>query len=73
MKYVIYSMSEIDNVDFDKVTETSIDTIRLSIDETKTVLKFEGDTPDFLVGLQQYNHSEILVIMASNEWTKQED
>tara|TARA_R100000808_G_C2142741_1_gene150485 strand:- start:134 stop:355 length:222 start_codon:yes stop_codon:yes gene_type:complete len=73
MIYVIYEISEIDKVDFSKVSETSKDTLRLSIDETKTVLKFEGDTPDFLVGLQQYNHSEILVIMASNEWTKQED
>ena len=73
MIYVIYEISEIDKVDFSKVSETSKDTLRLSIDETKTVLKFEGDTPDFLVGLQQYNHSEILVIMATPEWTKQED
>ena len=73
MIYVIYEISEIDKVDFSKVSETSKDTLRLSIDETKTVLKFEGDTPDFLVGLQQYNHSEILEIMATPEWTKQED
>ena len=73
MNYVIYLMSEINNVDFAKISETSIHTIRLSIDETKTVLKFEGETPDFLVGLQQYNHSEILEIMATPEWTKQED
>lgn len=73
MIYVIYEISEIDKVDFSKVSETSKDTLRLSIDETKTVLKFEGDTPDFLVGLQQYNHSEILEIMATPEWTKQQD
>ena len=73
MNYVIYLMSEINNVDFAKISETSIHTIRLSKDETKTVLKFEGETPDFLVGLQQYNHSEILEIMATPEWTKQED
>jgi len=66
-------MSEIDKVDFTKVSETSQDTLRLSANSEQTVLKFVGDTPDFLVGLQQYNHSEILAIMRTPEWNKQED
>lgn len=73
MIYVIYEMSEIDKVDFTKVCETSKNTLRLSANEEKTVLKFDGDTPDFLVGLQQYNHSEILAIMETPEWNKQND
>ena len=70
MIYVIYNMADVLNIDFSLVEETSQDTLRLSIDETKTVLKFRGETPSFLVGLQQYNHSEILAIMHSSEWTK---
>lgn len=70
MIYVIYNMADVLNIDFSLVEETSQDTLRLSIDETKTVLKFKGETPSFLVGLQQYNHSEILAIMHSSEWTK---
>ena len=73
MKYVIYEISEIDKVDFTKVCETSENTLRLSANGEQTVLKFVGDTPDFLVGLQQYNHSEILEIMATPEWNKQQD
>ena len=73
MIYVIYEMSEIDKVDFTKVCETSENTLRLSANEEQTVLKFDGVTPDFLVGLQQYNHSEILAIMETPEWNKQED
>lgn len=73
MIYVIYEMSEIDKVDFTKVCETSENTLRLSANGEKTVLKFDGETPDFLVGLQQYNHSEILAIMETPEWNKQED
>ena len=73
MIYVIYKMSEIDKVDFTKVCETSENTLRLSANGEKTVLKFDGETPDFLVGLQQYNHSEILAIMETPEWNKQED
>tara|TARA_R110002110_G_scaffold155080_1_gene349148 strand:- start:246 stop:479 length:234 start_codon:yes stop_codon:yes gene_type:complete len=69
MIYVIYDMADVANIDFSQVEETSQDTLRLSTDGTKTVLKFEGETPAFLVGLEQYNHSEILAIMASSDWT----
>jgi hypothetical protein len=72
MRYVIYNMENIELVDFSQVKETSRDTLRLSLDQTKCVLKFEGDTPDFLVGLQQYNYEEILEIMYSSEWTNNE-
>lgn len=72
MIYVIYDMANISQVDFSEVIQTSEATLRLSIDGKKTVLKFEGDTPSFLVGLKQYNHSEILAVMNTPEWTKKE-
>lgn len=72
MRYVIYNMENIELVDFSQVKETSRDTLRLSLDKTKCVLKFEGETPDFLVGLQQYNYEEILEVMYSSEWTNNE-
>jgi len=65
-------MANVNLINFDQVKETSRDTLRLSLDQTKCVLKFEGDTPDFLVGLQQYNYEEILAIMYSSEWTNNE-
>ena len=68
MIYVIYDMVDVANINFSQVQETSVETLRISIDGTKTVLKFIGETPNFLVGLQQYNHSEILVIMHSSAW-----
>lgn len=73
MIYVIYNMDDVSNIDFSQVKQTSEETLRLSIDKTKTVLKFSGETPSFLVGLQQYNHSEILAIMASSDWTNEEE
>jgi len=66
-------MANISQVDFSQVHQTSEATLRLSVDEKETVLKFTGNTPSFLVGLQQYNHSEILVIMNTPEWTKKEE
>ena len=73
MIYVIYDMANISKVDFSEVHQTSEATLRLSIDKKETVLKFEGDTPSFLVGLQQYNHSEILAIMNTLKWTNNEE
>jgi len=72
MIYVIYDMANVATIDFSQVEETSQDTLRLSLDGTETVLKFTGETPSFLVGLQQYNHQEILAIMHSAEWTKKD-
>lgn len=71
MIYVIYDMTNVASIDFSEVEETSQDTLRISLDEMQTVLKFIGKTPSFLVGLQQYNHQEILAIMKSAEWTKE--
>lgn len=69
-KYVIINADEVDSVDFSKVDETSADTIRYSLDGTKTFVKFESDTtPSFLDGKTQYTHSEILVELATPEWT----
>ena len=68
MKYVIYNMENVDTIDFTQVLEDSVDTLRLSVNGTKTVLKFEGETPDFLVGLSQYTHSEMLEIVQTPEW-----
>ena len=72
MIYVIYEMANISKVDFSQVHQTSEATLRLSVDEKQTVLKFTGNTPAFLVGLQQYTHLEILAIMNTPEWTNKE-
>ena len=69
MIYVIYNMVDVSSINFSQVEETSEETLRLSIDGTKTVLKFIGETPGFLVGWQQYTHAEALAIMGTPEWT----
>lgn len=70
--YAIFDTSELNLVDFNQVLEDSINTIRMSIDLSKVVIKWVGSTPEFindlttLVGI--YNHSKILIIMSSSEW-----
>ncbi len=76
--YLIFNMSEIDSVDFKQVMETSKETIRKSIDEQKTFVKWEGaKMPSSLNGLQTkegpYSHSEMIKLMASREWSASEE
>jgi hypothetical protein len=72
-QYIIFAISEIGLIDFSQVLETSIDTIRKSVDGTKTFVKWDGDTPACIANLTTaegpYTHEEILAILASEEWT----
>ena len=67
--YCIINSDEVGSVDFNQVSETSVDTLRYSVDRSKALLKFEGDTPSFLEGKTKYTHSEILAILATDEWS----
>lgn len=71
-KYVIINSSEVSSVDFGQVFETSNDTLRYSVDGTKTFVKYEGEQPSFLSGKTEYTHSEILAILTGDEWTPSE-
>jgi len=70
--YVIIDASEVSSVDFDQVLESSAETLRFSVDGSKTFVKYEGDKPSFLDGKTAYTHSEILTILAGEEWTSNE-
>tara|TARA_R110000824_G_scaffold73953_2_gene188251 strand:+ start:340 stop:588 length:249 start_codon:yes stop_codon:yes gene_type:complete len=71
--YIIIDMTEVSLVDFSQVLQTSEETLRLSVDEYQTVLKWEGSEPSFVANLSSYDgpytHSEILAIMATPAWT----
>ena len=41
LKYVIFDFSEVYMIDFNEVKETSIETLRISVDESKTFVKYE--------------------------------
>ena len=71
-KYVIIDASEVGTVDFSQVNETSADTLRYSLDDSQTFVKFDGDTPSFLNGKTSYTHSEIRTILAGEDWTDDE-
>ena len=67
--YVIIDTSEVSSVNFDKVLETSSSTLRYSLDGSQTFVKYEGAKPRFLYGKDTYTHSQIVEILAGEEWT----
>ena len=73
-QFMIFSVTELNQVDFTQVCETSIDTVRKSVDELKTFVKWDGETvPTSVNGLTTkegpYTYEEILEILSTEEWT----
>jgi sulfatase maturation enzyme AslB (radical SAM superfamily) len=70
--FCIFLVSELNKINFDEVLETSINTVRKSIDGTKTFVKWFGGTPTCISQLTTivgyYTYDEILEILATAEW-----
>lgn len=76
--FMIFNASELPNIDFTQVLETSQDTVRKSIDQTKTFVKWDGETiPTSVDSLATkegpYTYTEILDILAGPEWSSNEE
>ena len=71
--YVIITLADYDEDQLIELVrnaiETSVNTLRKSLDGTKTILKWNGDTPEVFDGMTTYSHSEILEILKGNDWT----
>ena len=71
-KYLIFNVSEINKIIFSEILETSVDSMRRSLDGSKTFIKWEGSDPPFISTLLTkegpYSHSEILSILSTSDW-----
>jgi hypothetical protein len=66
-----YTEDELQNL-VSNAIQSSVDTLRKSVDEKRAILKWEGDTPSVFSGMTIYNHQEILAELAKEDWTIQE-
>jgi hypothetical protein len=76
--FVIFDVSELPTIDFEQVLETSAETVRISLDNTKTFVKWDGDTvPPCIESLttksMYYTYEEMLDILNGEEWTSSEN
>lgn len=71
--YLIINTNETDKINFDDILETSTETLRYSVDGTKTFIKWDGTQPawiDLLTSKEgPYSHDEILEILSGEDWT----
>ena len=72
-EFMIFNISELNQIDFTQVHETSIDTVRKSVDGEKTFVKWDGAIPSSVSALTTtegpYTYDEILAILSTPEWT----
>jgi hypothetical protein len=72
-RFMIFNVSELNQIDFNTVLETSSDTVRKTVDETKTFVKWDGTIPTCVSNLTTkegpYTYEEILTILSTPEWT----
>ena len=73
-RFMIFNVSELGQIDFSTVLETSSETVRKSVDETKTFVKWDGTMPTCVSNLTTkqgpYTYDEILAILSTPEWTE---
>ena len=70
--FMIFSTSETGSIDFNEVLETSAETLRVSVDGSKSFVKWDGDIPTSVSSLTTkegpYTHQQILTILTGSEW-----
>lgn len=76
--FMIFDVTELPQIDFTQVLETSMDTVRKSVDETKTFVKWDGENiPSSVESLTTkvgpYTYTEIIEILATEEWSNPQD
>lgn len=75
LTYVTFDFSEASGLDFEQILQTSIDTLRLSADGTKTIIKWMTaiGVPSSVAALttkgSYMTHDEALDLMATEAWT----
>ena len=72
-RFMIFNVSELDQIDFSTVLETSAETVRKSVNETKTFVKWDEEIPTCVNNLTTkegpYTYEDILIILSTPEWT----
>ena len=71
-KWIIINVSDITDEMILNAIQTNINTLRKTTDNSKAILKWDGDTPSCFDGLTIYTHSEILEELAKSEWGNDE-
>tara|TARA_R100000458_G_scaffold35026_1_gene32422 strand:+ start:4214 stop:4450 length:237 start_codon:yes stop_codon:yes gene_type:complete len=67
-KWVILNVSDITDEMISKAIQSDRDSLRKSLDNSKAILKWDGDTPSCFDGMTTYTHGEIRTELAGSDW-----
>ena len=72
--FMIFNIGELDAINFNEILETGQETVRKSVDGTKTFVKWDGENvPSSVENLTTkegpYSYSEMLEILNRSDWT----
>lgn len=69
--YMLIPVADVTKEMVDVCLQTSLSTLRRSLDGQHVILKFDSaePTPADLVGYTQYTHDEVLIKMGEAKWT----
>ena len=70
--WVIVNVSDITDEMIENAIQSGIATLRKTNDESKAILKWEGDTPECFEDMKIYTHSEILTELRKSDWVSDE-
>jgi len=72
-RYIIVDTNLVTDSIINEVFQTSVETVRKSIDETKSILSYnDGDKPETFLSEIEYTNSEILDILSGSDWSNVE-
>jgi len=75
LTYITLDISQLGNIDFSQIHETSQDTVRKSVDGSQFIGKWDGDTPETISNVPdsdksaEMTHSEAWQLIQTLEWT----
>ena len=70
--WVIVNTDDVTNEMINNALQVNSTTLRKTLDGSKALLKWDGDTPSCFDGMTTYNHSEILAILNNSDWKEEE-
>ena len=74
--YAVINLTDVGLIDFSQIGESSVSTIRKSLDDTQFVIKWEeGYIPTFItdgsvIAVSEYDHHSILILMQTSAWSE---
>ena len=71
-KYVLINSEDVGIIDFDKVLQTSLSTLRYNNDKSQTFVKYNGNKPSFLGDRTEHNLEDFLELLSGDEWQSED-